>query len=70
MVPDTGKVPFLVGISEGGIHTAQNAGKQRSVPPPKTKGGREEIVFSKPYEIRQHFKMPNFLAWFCSNSDY
>lgn len=69
MVPDIGKVPFPVGITEGGIHTAQNVGKQRSVPSPKTKGGREETVFSKPDEIRWHLKMPNFSVRVCSNSD-
>lgn len=29
MVPDTGKVPFLVDTTEGGIPTAKHAGQQR-----------------------------------------
>lgn len=39
---------------------------KKTVPPPKTKG--KGIVLPKLYEIRQHLKMPNVLAWFCSRS--
>lgn len=53
MVPDIGKVPFLVDATEGGIHTAQDAGQQREVfLLLRLSGGG--IVLPKYYEVRWH----------------
>lgn len=69
MVPDIVEVSFIVETTtmrKRNSRCTRRRTTKKTVPPPKTKG--KAIVLPKPYEIRQHLKMPNVLAWFCSRS--